>query len=63
MIYRVYYGPTVPFQSETFTTWANACAFMKRKLDAGVEIHSVHRESKDDQHNNFREGRSCVGSL
>lgn len=48
MIYRIYYGPTVPFQDKTFTTWDHACAFMKRQLDVGVEIHSVHKEKEDD---------------
>lgn len=48
MIYRIYYGPSVPFQNETFTTWADACAFMKRQLDAGIQIHSVCKENKDD---------------
>lgn len=48
MIYTIYYGPTVPFQNETFTKWADACAFMKCQLDAGVEIHSVWKEKKDE---------------
>lgn len=45
--YRIYFGHTVPFNHEEFTTWADACTFMKRQLDAGVPIHSVHKEERE----------------
>lgn len=44
VIYGIYYGMTVPFQCETFTSWGAAILFMKRQLDAGIEIHSVYKE-------------------
>lgn len=48
MQYAVYYGSSVPYQAEVFTSWAEACKFMKKNLDKGVTIHSVSYEETYD---------------
>ncbi len=44
MHYVIHYGSCVPYSAETFSTWKEACAFMKGLLDNCHSIHSVTYE-------------------
>lgn len=48
MIYRIYYGNSVPFNYRDFSAWQEATTFMRARLEEGTAIHSVSREKKDD---------------
>lgn len=45
--YVVHYG-SVPYPSKSFSSFAEASAFIKETLDAGQQIHSVSKEYTDD---------------
>ena len=54
-VYSVWYGK-VPYNQKIFTKWTDASKFIKDQIDAGLIIHSVHKEWAESENDSDERG-------